>query len=85
MAILLCAGVFTMACNGNDKANLHIAKTDELAAYKEDAITTLTAYVADLNTDGYSDENLAAIKEFANTGKENINAATAVNEPAAAG
>ena len=68
LAILFVAGLFMTACVlGN--------QTDGLTAHKETAKATLTAYVEALNQDDYSEENWAAIKGIANTGKSNIRAA----------
>ena len=73
LAILLLAGLAMTACALNNQQD------GVLAAYREAARATLTAYVDALNPDAYSNENWVAIKEIASTGKENIQAAA--NKP----
>ena len=48
---------------------------DELTRHKEAAIASLTAYVGTLNSQDFSNEDWAEIKEIVNTGKRNINRA----------
>ena len=73
-AILLLAGLFLAACQGNGERN-NVLPELQLQPYKEEAKASLTAYIDALDPGDYSDENWAAIEEIANTGKENIDMA----------
>ena len=50
-------------------------ETEDLAEYKEDAKTNLTAYVEALESDGYSNEVWTVLERIVNLGKENIDIA----------
>ena len=78
--LLVCLAILVCACDNQEKETGSLVANKEnandLAAYKEAAKANLTAYVDALSPDDYSYYNWLAIKNIADTGKENIDKAT---------